>query len=123
MILPGTLVQYIGSHAMLRKFGIYTVETERRRPSICRSICPRCDDPQCGVVLLCDGPNEPTGEIHNFAGKDFRWSVPGWSTCLFRILAGPITEADRLECSAPSDGGAKQPTTPSPKIKVPGIIP
>lgn len=103
MILPGTLVQYVaGLNPRLRQHGVYTVKTSRIiRPEF---HCPVCDKIGCGQtgLLLCEVDAIPEGEL---VWNGLR-SIGFFSSCGFRIIAPPITEADRLEASAP-DAPAK----------------
>lgn len=113
MILPGTLVQYLGGVSstavrlgLLHPMGIYTVRAHRATPH--PMACPVCR-PQ---GMTCDSGGLELERVFAPAGVEtepgFR-SVGAFTVCSFRILAPPITEADRLEMSAPDNDGAKQP--------------
>lgn len=111
MILPGTLVQYLGNDqpgsaercGVLRRNGIYTCTGSR---DIGLHLHP--DDSRCLALVIELAEATPTLGCSTFC------------FCTFRILAKPLSVEDQLDAREPSDGGAKQPSTPSPKIKVPG---
>lgn len=98
MILPGTLVQYVRNNprSVLRQNGVYVVQKSFLEDFWV--YCIHCNKRDLVVVYLCGVNNEHHGG-----------NRPGWCSCAFRILAPPITEADRLEMSAPDNDGAKQP--------------
>ena len=102
MILPGTLVQRVrpSQSGRLRVMGIYTVSG-----SYAFSRCCACGADACTAIYLAEVDNSPT-HLRMSGVRPFVASMPGYSLCGFRIIAPPITEADRLEASAP-DAPAK----------------
>ena len=94
MILPGTLVQYIGtaSKGRHRRMGVYSVRAAELNE-------------YQSHWLLDEGESEPCGGISYRVWTD-QSGPNGTCSCFFRIIAPPITEADRLEASAP-DAPAK----------------
>lgn len=108
MILPGTLVQCVRADAPLRIMAIYTVADAWAidRPTHCSG----CLRHHTGTALLLCEVDLPA--------LSPRGATPiGWCLEAFRIIAAPITEADRLEASAPTGGvklkPAKTTTTPA----------
>lgn len=99
MILPGTLVMYLGRSRRLRAGGVYTVLTEEGNGKL---ICTACMQRGCSGLFLSGVDN---GLPEDDDPPELRIKkAPGWASCWFRIIAPPITEADRLEASAPTGG-------------------
>lgn len=103
MILPGTLVQYwFNQNPRLRPNGIYTVRATKVSLGDHCPVHGRFSDCDRVGLLLCEADPTPRG-----AATAYGWKSSGqFGSCAFRIIAPPITEADRLEASAP-DAPAK----------------
>lgn len=94
MILSGTLVQYLGGgeserEGILRARGVYTVTGYAPPTGGYHAGGTWCE---ASTIWLCEASSTADDGAFCF--------------CRFRILAPPITEADRLELTAPDDGAA-----------------